>query len=388
MKGRNNAASAQPTLGGWFAGRLASAPVPYEKKHPIILPYKHHVTDLIIKQYHESLGQMGQECVLSSLRETFWVVKGRSTVRPVLRRCIDCQRRNTHPGERFMASLPEERLTPDKPPFTFVGVDYFGPIEVKQGRSHVKRCGCLFTCLTMRAVHIEVAHSLDTDSMINALRRFISIRGCLEQLRSDQGTNFTSAERELKEAIEGWNQQKIYSFCGQKIIEWIFNPPATSHMGGNWEQVVSDEVLSTVLAEVTNILNTRPLSRNSDSPLDEQPLTPNHLLHLRPCPSVPPGVFDKDDLSCKRAWRQAQYLANSFWRRWTREYLPTLLERKEWTEPKRNLQIGDLVLVADETFPRGRWPLGRVVKVIASRDGWVRAAKVKTSATLATCAKR
>ena len=109
-------------------GRLAHAPVPYEKKHPIILPYKHHVTDLIIKQYHESLGHMGQECVLSSLRETFWVVKGRSAVRRVLRRCIDCQRRNTRPGEQFMVNLPEERLTPDKPPFTFVGVDYFGLI--------------------------------------------------------------------------------------------------------------------------------------------------------------------------------------------------------------------------------------------------------------------
>ena len=89
-----------------------------------------------------------------------------------------------------------KRLIPDKPPFIFVGVDYFGPIEVKQGRFHVKRYGCLFSCLTMRAVHIEVAHSLDTDSMINALRRFISIRGCPEQIRSDRGTNFTSAERE------------------------------------------------------------------------------------------------------------------------------------------------------------------------------------------------
>ena len=113
---------------------------------------------------------MGQECALSSLRETFWVVKGRSAVRQVLRRCIDCQRRNTRPEEQFMANLPEERLIPDKPPFIFVGVNYFVPIEVKQGRSHVKRYGCLFTCLTMRAVHIEVAHSLDTDPMINALR--------------------------------------------------------------------------------------------------------------------------------------------------------------------------------------------------------------------------
>lgn len=154
------------------------------------------------------------------------------------------------------------------------------------------------------------------------------------------------------------------------MIEWVFNLPAASHMGGIWErmihsvhqilramlkeQLVSDEVLSTVMAEVVNILNSRPLSRNSDSPLDENPLTPNHLLHLRPCPSLPLGLFDKNDLHCRRAWRQAQYLVNLFWRRWTREYVPTLLERKKWNVPRRNLQIGDLVLIADETFSRGK----------------------------------
>ena len=198
-----------------------------------------------------------------------------------------------------MADLPEVRVVAEKPPFTFVGVDYFGPLEVKQGRSRVKRYGCLFTCLITRAVHIELAHSLDTDSMINALRRFISVRGYPEQVRRDQGSNFTKADKELKEAIEEWNQHKINNFCRQKKIEWIFNPPSASHMGDAWKQMirsvrqilkailkehlVSDEVLSTVMEEVVNILNSRPLTRNSDSALDEQPLTPNHLLHLRPC---------------------------------------------------------------------------------------------------------
>ena len=132
-------------------GRLANAPVGYEKRHPVIIPYKHHVTGLIIKQCHESLGHMGQESVLSSLRETFWIVKGRSAVRRVIGRCMNCQRqRKACPGEQFMASLPEDRLIPDKPPFTYVGIDYFGPLEVKQGRSRVKRYGCLFTCLSTR----------------------------------------------------------------------------------------------------------------------------------------------------------------------------------------------------------------------------------------------
>ena len=123
---------------------------------------------------------MGQESVLSSLRETFWIIKGRSAVRRVLTRCVDCQRRKACPGEQFKASLHRDRLTPDKRPFSFVGIYYFGPLEVKQGRCRVKRYGCLFTCLTMRAIHIEIAHSLDTDYMVNALRRFVSVRGCPE----------------------------------------------------------------------------------------------------------------------------------------------------------------------------------------------------------------
>ena len=150
------------------------------------------------------------------------------------------------------------------------------------------------------------------------------------------------------------------------------------------EQLVSDEVLQTVIAEATQILNSRPLTRNSDSPMDEDPLTPNHLLNLRPTSSLPRGVFDKDDLSCRKSWRQAQYLANVFWRRWIREYLPSLLERKKWNNPRRNLKIGDLVLIADENYPRGQWPLAMVTEVMPGKDGYVRAVKVKTSSAVST----
>ena len=99
------------------------------------------------------------------------------------------------------------------------------------------------------------------------------------------------------------------------------------------EQVVTDEVLSNVMAEVVTIINSRPLTRNSDSVSDDEPISPNHLLHLRPIPSLPPGVFVKGDLYCKREWRQAQYLTGVFWRRWSNEYLPTLVERRKWRMP-------------------------------------------------------
>ena len=128
-----------------------------------------------------------------------------------------------------MADLPVDRLTPDKPPFTPVGVDYFGPFQVKRGRSLVKRYGVIFTCLAIHAVHIEVAHSLDTDSFLLALRRLIARRGQVKEIRSDNGTNFSSGEKELREPINAWNQEKIHEKLLQRNIKWSLNPPYGSH---------------------------------------------------------------------------------------------------------------------------------------------------------------
>lgn len=147
-------------------GRIGQAPLSYDLRHPVILPYKHHVTALIIN--HLKVGHMGQESVLSLLRQKFWILKGRYAVRRVLNKCFDCQKRKAEPAEQFMADLPKHRITPSEPTFTYVGIDFFGTIEVKQGRLLLKRYGCLFTCLTVRAVHIEILHSVSADSMINA----------------------------------------------------------------------------------------------------------------------------------------------------------------------------------------------------------------------------
>ena len=332
-------------------GRIDKAPLSYNMRHPVILPNKSVVTSLIIRDCHEKVGHLGQESVLSSLRQGYWIVKGRSAVRRELCKCLHCQKRRVMPSEQIMADLPEARVTPEEPAFSRVGIDFFGPMQVKQGRSIVKRYGCLFTCLNSRALHVEVGHSLNTDSMVNALRRFISMRGCPIEIYCDNGSNLSSAEKELKEALSQWNLQKIHNFCAQREIEWHFIPPSASHMGGSWErmvqttkrvlksllkeQLVSDEVLTTVMSEAVNIVNSRPLTRSSEDVSDPEALTPNHLLHLRPTPSLPPGVFGKEDLYCRRAWRQAQYIAGLFWQRWTKEYIPTLLERKKWELQRR-----------------------------------------------------
>jgi len=152
----------------YVGGRSTQASIPNAAKHQLILPKK-HVVDLIMRHYHLKSGHSGLEHVLSLIRERFWILKARTAVKRVLRGCFDCKRRQAPLGEQQMADLPTDRVTPEKPPFTFVGVDCFGPFVVRRGRSLVKRYAVLFTCLSVRAIHLEVAHSLDTDSFINAM---------------------------------------------------------------------------------------------------------------------------------------------------------------------------------------------------------------------------
>lgn len=134
-----------------------------------------------------------------------------------------------------MADLPQDRVSPDLPPFTHVGIDYFGPIEVKRGRVHVKRYGVIFTCLVSRAVHLEVASYLDTDSCINALRRFICRRGPVTSIRTDNGTNFVGTHRELGEALKELDHNKIQNELLKEGVTWSFNPPSGAHHGGMGE---------------------------------------------------------------------------------------------------------------------------------------------------------
>ena len=137
----------------YVGGRLTQASIRNAAKHQVILHKKHHVVDLIVRHYHLKSCHSGLEHVLYLIRESFRILNARTAVKSVLRGCFDCKRRQAPLGEQQMADLPTDRVTPEKPPFTFVGVDCFGPFVVWRGRSHVKRYGVFFTCLSIRAIH-------------------------------------------------------------------------------------------------------------------------------------------------------------------------------------------------------------------------------------------
>ena len=374
-------------------GRLTKSDLPTAAKHPIILPRHHDVTRLIIMFYHRQAIHAGVEHTMNELRQRFWLPKARSTLKSLLHSCAVCKRRRVQPQIPLMAELPRSRFD-SKHAFSSVGLDFCGPVYVRTRRGSQKRYILLVTCLASRAVHLEVTSSLDTDSFLLALRRFIARRGRPTQIFSDNGKNLKRGEKELREALLQWSQAHINDTLSQQNIKWCFNPPAAPHMGGCWESLISsvkralrvttgrrlvnEEVLQTVLTEVEHMLNSRPITYVSSNAGEAVALTPNHILLGRDCPSLPPGVFSSEGLCMKRRWRHSQQIADHFWRRWTREYLPTLIRRQKWTKETRGIRTGDVVLVAENTAPRGHWPLARVTKVFPGSDGRVRSVELRT----------
>ena len=378
-------------------GRLQRAGFGYEKTHPLILPKRHDLTRLLVNQYHIKSLHCGVNHVLAQLRKRFWILGGTATVRHYLADCVKCRHARAKLGEQQMAPLPASRFAIGHPPFTYSAVDYFGPVRVRLTRRITdKRWGCLFTCLTTRAVHIEVAHHLSTDSFLMAFRRFISRFPCTREMLSDNGTNFVGAETELKkEFVQNVSLDEIATRLRSKDsveFRWKFNPPAASHQGGIFERLIGlvksclkhslddityrtpdDESLLTMMKEIEGILNSRPLLPAGIEPGSFDVLTPNQILQPG-LPSEPQAVreFTAAD-ALKPGYRRTEWHVEMFWRRFSESYIPMLQKRAKWFHPRRNFRENDLVLVKDKDLPRYRWKLAIVTEVHPNKiDGLVR----------------
>ncbi|XP_062534631.1 uncharacterized protein LOC134203797 [Armigeres subalbatus] len=180
--------------------QLENAPISANRKHPIIFDNNHPLSLLIMRHYHKQLPQAtGQQLLIASVRERYWILSIRSLARRVIHDCVTCFRNKPSVQEQLMADLPAIRVTP-APPFLRVGVDYCGPFQVNypfRKRVMVKYFAAIFVCLVTKAVHIEMVGDLTTMAFISALKRFTGRRGIPEVIMCDNATNFVGARRKL-----------------------------------------------------------------------------------------------------------------------------------------------------------------------------------------------
>ena len=282
-----------------------------DTKFPIILPKKHHVTQLIVKYHHEMEShKMGVNYTLNHLRARYHVIHSRQEVKACIHNCFECKRRfRLHPAKQQMA------------PFTNCATDYGGPYLTMQGRgrARTKRFLCLFVCLQTRCCHLEMATSLDTGSFMNAFTRMTARRGWPKIMVSDNGSNFLAADREIRELVAELDQEQIRRTTANKGVEWYWNPPAAPHFGGVFEALikaakraisailqdadVTNEELQTCFTGVESLLNSRPLTTISDDPNDEPVLTPNHFIIGQMGGDIVPDSVDTTEFNPRQRWR-------------------------------------------------------------------------------------
>jgi len=367
-------------------GRLQLSELEYNTKHPYLLP-KSKFSELVVYDSHLMVKHNGVRDTLNYVRREYWITKPRNFVKTIIKRCTTCR---TFEGKPYSypknaGPLPSERVSKDYP-YSKVGIDYAGPIYCRdiysESKTLHKAWVVLITCTTTRCLYLDIVSSCHSSGTINVLNRFFSSYGCPKKAYSDNGTNFTSEE--------------LQTFAKFKGISWKFNIQEAPWYGGMFERMVrcvkrclkkilrrsnlNYDQMITVLKEIENVLNNRPLTFLYTDDLSE-PLTPNKLLYGRNIYTT--NVDDSNDEnveneSLENKFRHVRQILEHFWKKWQFEYLTELREYNKCTKKVREFipNVNDVVLVYDKDKKRLLWRMGKINKLIHSADGRIRAAEV------------
>lgn len=381
-------------------GRLENSDLPYNAKHPILLPYNSKIVELLVEKLHVEHLHVGPQGLLAILRQQFWPLRGRQLVKKVVSRCYRCFKVEPRRIHQLMGNLPEDRVVRTRP-FLNVGIDFLGPITIHhkiRGKRTDKSYVCVFVCFATKAAHLEVVSDLSSAAFIGALKRFVSRRGCPMKIYSDNGTNFIGAANSLNEIFRLFSGKEhmanLGEFCGQREIEWLNIPARSPHVGGLWEACVKSvkkhfyrvtegnmtyEELCTLMSQIESVLNSRPLTPISDDPNDFKVLTPANFLVGEWYSTFPDAEGNKCYQGMREHWKSVQSNFEAFWKRWSEEYLTELQKRYKWNKSFENIQPGTLVLLKEDNLPPLSWKRGRVIRTIMGSDGLCRMVDVRTS---------
>ncbi|XP_047510573.1 uncharacterized protein LOC125053303 [Pieris napi] len=384
-------------------GRLKNANLQYDHQHPILLPQKDRIIELIISYYHNHNCHVGPVTLMAILRQRFWILSCRSIVRSIIHKCNFCFKANPQPTIPLMGDLPDYRVN-ESNAFVHTAVDYAGPISIipyrKRGVRSMKAYLCIFVCMVVRAVHVELTTDLSTSSFLSAFKRFIARRGSVFVLYSDNAKNFVGAKNALSDIFTLTNSNEFRETFATELsnnrIQWKFNPPRSPHFGGCFEifvkafknhlrRVVGEQLLTyeemlTVLTQIESVINSRPLTLLSEDPSELTALTPAHFLMSSPLKFLPAKIKINDEpLSLLKRFALLDGMVQSFSNRWKVEYLHLLQSRTKWNTQANPVTIGTIVVIVTDNVSPLSWPLGKVMEIYPGKDGVCRVVLVKTA---------
>ncbi|XP_065189425.1 uncharacterized protein LOC135820049 [Sycon ciliatum] len=315
-----------------------------------------------------------------------------------------------------MPPWPKERITRALP-FTYVGLDYLGPLLIRTGTEKGKVWINLVTCLTTRAVHLDIVSGLSAAAFLNSMRRFAARRGKPKSIACDNAPQFKLVRSVLDDHLKLiLANPDLLSYLSTENIEWSFTTEFAPWKGGVYERLVSIvkralrkslgrclltlDQLATLTTEVEGMINTRPLTYvDNDEVSSFSPLTPSHFL----CGGGTATGFQTDSdeedgpetpaAKVTRMWKRQQIQLDVAWNVWEDEYLPALREasmsqhRQSRSSIPRTPTVGEVVVIQETGQPRGSWRLGRVVEILPGVDGQVRAVKLKTAKSKAVLSR-
>ena len=290
-------------------GRLSFSCLKINAKFPILLPSKCYLRNLIIHDVHRYCLHSGVNHVLSVIRNRFWIPQGRQRIKTIIRKCVICKRQNAKTLHMHnTAPLPEFRVVRSNP-FAITGVDYTGASNIKAGTANNKVYICLFTCMTNRAIHLELVESGDVQAFMRAFRRFVARRSCPSIMISDNASVFCSSAVNLKKICES---EHVCNSLSQLNLQWKFIPSRAPHFGGIWERLIgmTKEILhkclgrssvnyielNTLIYEIECNLNNRPLTYLIDD-INIDPISPSHLIYGRQLDSLNNEEVDFSELT-------------------------------------------------------------------------------------------
>ena len=379
------------------SGRLGSD-TDVDFKVPILQP--DYIAKLLAEQCHKR-GHCGVDATLVRLRNIAWVLQGRRVVKAIVYQCVICRKNRKSHLNQIIGKVPDFRALPS-PPFTYCSVDLFGPMLVRgevNKRTRAKVWGCVYSCLSTRAIYVDIVQNYGTDAFLIVHRRFQAMRGCCKIIYSDPGKNFVGASNELKRFTESLSKAELINQGAEIGTEWRFHPPDAPHANGAIEimvkmvkkavslsignSILSFSELQTVMFEAAELVNERPLAishtRGNDD-MSPNYICPNQILLGRASGRIPPLSCSNVTNLTKRL-KYIEEVTDKFWKAWNQLIFPSVVIRPKWHVEVRNLKVGDVVLISNANAVKGDYQLARVSEVYPDDKNRVRQVQVSYKLT-------